>query len=136
MAYWGLAYSLGPNYNKTWDFFDDHELQTTVDKAHRATALAAEKVAAASPVEKALAHAIQARYPWVHDQHGSREETSIWSQEYAEAMTAVCREFPNDLDVAALCVDALVNLTPWKLWDLRSRIALGTVAPQVLADRA
>ena len=22
MAYWGLAYCLGPNYNKPWDLFD------------------------------------------------------------------------------------------------------------------
>ncbi|KAK9371478.1 uncharacterized protein V1513DRAFT_428516, partial [Lipomyces chichibuensis] len=29
MAYWGLAYCLGPNYNKPWRFFDNNDLNTT-----------------------------------------------------------------------------------------------------------
>ncbi|MGW9433656.1 hypothetical protein ACWHA1_37780, partial [Streptomyces decoyicus] len=32
MAYWGIAYALGPNYNKPWDSFDDAELQHTVER--------------------------------------------------------------------------------------------------------
>ena len=26
MAYWGIAYAIGPNYNKAWDQFDPVEL--------------------------------------------------------------------------------------------------------------
>src|ERR1700743_26966 len=36
MAYWGLAHALGPNYNKPWAFFDAEELETTVQRTHRA----------------------------------------------------------------------------------------------------
>ncbi|KAJ2976133.1 hypothetical protein NUW58_g8165 [Xylaria curta] len=36
MAYWGLAYSLGPNYNKPWEFFDAAELEATVQRTHHA----------------------------------------------------------------------------------------------------
>ena len=25
MAYWGLAYAMGPNYNKPWDLFEPEE---------------------------------------------------------------------------------------------------------------
>jgi tetratricopeptide (TPR) repeat protein len=32
-------------------------------------------------------------------------------------MRTVCRAHPDDLDVAALFADALMNLTPWALWD-------------------
>lgn len=35
-------------------------------------------------------------------------------------MEDVYQEFGGDLDVAALYADALMNLTPWALWDLRS----------------
>ncbi|KAK0612630.1 hypothetical protein B0T17DRAFT_544168 [Bombardia bombarda] len=35
-------------------------------------------------------------------------------------MEPVYRKYPTDLDVIALYVDALMNLTPWKLWDLRT----------------
>jgi hypothetical protein len=26
MAHWGIAYALGPNYNKPWEFFDERDL--------------------------------------------------------------------------------------------------------------
>ncbi|KAH8881396.1 TPR-like protein [Thozetella sp. PMI_491] len=119
MAYWGLAYALGPNYNKPWDFFDDHELETTVERAHKATSKAAEE--AKSDVEKALARALLARYPLAGgDPSTSREKTSVWNKEYAEAMVVVHKQYPEDADVAAICADALMNLTPWQLWDIRS----------------
>jgi hypothetical protein len=35
-------------------------------------------------------------------------------------MELVYADFPDDQDVAALCAEALMNLTPWKLWDLGS----------------
>ncbi|KAK9319838.1 hypothetical protein V1517DRAFT_341321 [Lipomyces orientalis] len=41
-------------------------------------------------------------------------------------METVYQEFPDDLDIATLFADALMNLTPWKLWDLRS----GQPAPE------
>lgn len=36
MASWGLAYALGPNYNKPWEFFDATELEFVVDRTHSA----------------------------------------------------------------------------------------------------
>src|SRR3954468_21568290 len=36
MAYWGLAYTIGPNYNKPWDVFDTEEFQTTLIRARHA----------------------------------------------------------------------------------------------------
>ncbi|KAI0425474.1 TPR domain protein [Xylaria sp. FL1042] len=118
MAYWGLAYSLGPNYNKPWEFFDATELEATVQRTHgaieRAEALAA--VHSVSPVEKALARALKSRYPREH----AGEDLSIWSQGYADAMGEAYGQFGDDLDVAALYADALMNLTPWQLWDLKT----------------
>ncbi|KAI0973764.1 TPR domain protein [Xylaria arbuscula] len=118
MAYWGLAYSLGPNYNKPWEFFDAAELEATVQRTHQAVARA-ESLAedhGVSPVEKALVKALRSRYP--HEHPG--EDLSIWNQGYADAMGEVYRQFSDDLDVAALYADALMNLTPWQLWDLET----------------
>lgn len=119
MAYWGLAYTLGPNYNKPWDFFDPAELQDIVGKTHAAIETARDKAATSgSPVEQALINALECRYP-----HGSTDrdgETAEWNSKYADAMAKVYSSFSQDLDVAALFADALMNLTPWQLWDLPS----------------
>jgi hypothetical protein len=32
----------------------------------------------------------------------------------------VYNEYPDDLDVTALYCDALMNLTPWGLWDVKT----------------
>lgn len=33
MAYWGVAYALGPNYNKPWEAFDEAETSKTLSEA-------------------------------------------------------------------------------------------------------
>ncbi|MER5718099.1 hypothetical protein [Streptomyces sp. NPDC002132] len=114
MAYWGIAYALGPNYNKPWEFFDDQDLRRTVARTHAAVERAHEKAPGASPVERALIGALRARYP----QDRPVEDCSVWNPPYADAMRVVHELAPDDLDVAALYADALMNLTPWQLWDL------------------
>ncbi|MFI1358803.1 hypothetical protein ACH4TV_35355 [Streptomyces sp. NPDC020898] len=116
MAHWGIAYALGPNYNKPWEFFDGEELVETVARTHAAVELARRKAAGATPVEQALIGALRARYP----QAEAVEDCSVWNEPYAESMRAVHELAPDDLDVAALYADALMNLTPWQLWDIRT----------------
>ena len=41
-----------------------------------------------------------------------------WPEAYAQAMRGVAAAHPEDLDVAALFADALLNVTAWSLWDL------------------
>lgn len=36
MAYWGIAYALGPNYNKPWSAFDNEELWQSLERAQQA----------------------------------------------------------------------------------------------------
>lgn len=114
MAYWGLAYSLGPNYNKQWSVFDGEDIVLSVNRTHVAATQAKANSATATPVERALIDAIQFRYL----QALPPEDFSIWNLEYAAAMESVYRAFSDDLDVATLYADALMNLTPWKMWDL------------------
>ncbi len=48
-----------------------------------------------------------------------------WNDAYANAMRGVYKQYPDDLDVITLFADALINRTPWQLWDL----ATGEPAP-------
>ncbi|WP_330285861.1 hypothetical protein [Streptomyces sp. NBC_00576] len=116
MAHWGIAYALGPNYNKPWEFFDGEDLARTVARTHAAVELAQRKAAGATPVEQALIAALRARYP----QAEAVEDCSVWNEPYADSMRTVYELAPDDLDIAALYADALMNLTPWQLWDVRT----------------
>lgn len=113
MAYWGLAYALGPNYNKPWEFFDDKDLADTVERTHAAVEQAHAKARGATPVEQALIRALRARYPRAQ----AAEDCEVWNHAYADAMREVYDLAPDDLDVATLYAEALMNLTPWQLWD-------------------
>ena len=114
MAYWGIAYALGPNYNKPWEAFDAAEMADTVQRTHDAVDRARAALAGATPVERALIDALAARYPGAD----ASADHTVWNAAYADAMGQVYTAAPDDLDVVALYADALMNLTPWQLWDL------------------
>lgn len=125
IAYWGLAYAIGPNYNKPWDAFDGRDLHISLREARKA-AVHAKDVAVDSktPAEMALIEAIQHRYPTESIEEVGNEANeqifATWNLNYAESMGVAYRNYPDDLDIAALYADALMNLTPWKLWNLKT----------------
>jgi hypothetical protein len=62
IAHWGIAYALGPNYNKPWRFFDEADLRATVELTHEAVARARTLQGGVAPVEHALIEALARRY--------------------------------------------------------------------------
>ncbi len=133
-AHWGIAYALGPNYNVPWDSMD--EIEDTAHRGRRALEEAKAVAHDALPAERALIGALEQRFPAAGD---ADEDKTLWNQRYAHAMEKVYKEFSDDLDVAALYADALLNLTPWKLWDLPSgKPAPGarTLDAKTVLDRA
>jgi tetratricopeptide (TPR) repeat protein len=116
LAYFGLAYALGPNYNKPWEAFGPGEAGSNLTKARDAINSAKGRMvdSNSNEVERALVHALQSRY------EGKGEERSSWNVEFAQSMEEVYGHFSDDLDVAAIYADALMNLTPWDMWDLRT----------------
>ncbi len=114
MAYWGIAYALGPNYNKPWEAFDEAEMADAIERTHHVVDRARAVMGAATPIEQALIGALAARYPGP----AVPVDHSVWNADYADAMAQVYAAAPDDLDVVALYADALMNLTPWQLWDL------------------
>lgn len=113
MAHWGVAYASGPNYNKTWEDFGA-TLTDCLAVTNEATAAAIEFAADATTAERSLIAALPHRYPSTEP----LEDCSIWNDEYANAMRTAYGEHPDNLDVVALFADALMNRTPWLLWDL------------------
>jgi tetratricopeptide (TPR) repeat protein len=113
IARWGIAYAVGPNYNKAWGAFDLHERTVSLARARTELALAASGHAAA--VEHGLIEALRARYPTADP--ADTDALLAGHEAYADAMAAMAEAYPDDVDVAALAADALLNVTPWALWD-------------------
>ncbi|KAL7794734.1 hypothetical protein V8C43DRAFT_314739 [Trichoderma afarasin] len=113
MGYWGLAYTRGPYYNKAWRLFDPKDLKMALEATYRASRQALKLIRNASPAEQALIHAIVARYP----QSTPTDDYSVWNRAYADAMETAYKQFSDDLDIVVLYADALMNLTPWAMWD-------------------
>ena len=117
MAHWGIAHAIGPNYNKLWEFFGPEEKVEALERAHRALERGQAAAGRASAVERALLGALAARFPTDPE----IEDYGPWNDGFAEEMRKVHAAFPEDLDVTAIFAEALMNRTPWQLWDLKSR---------------
>jgi tetratricopeptide (TPR) repeat protein len=116
MALWGIAYGIGPNYNKPWEAFEDDEKPDALARARDAIARANQLKDKVTPVERALIEAIPHRYP----DDASIDDFGPWNDAYADAMRAVHKANSGDVDVSCLFAEAIMNRTPWQLWDLPS----------------
>lgn len=116
MAWWGIAYASGCNYNKPWEAFDEDDAARSVATAFEATGEARRLSAKATPVEQALIGALSARYPSA----APTDDMSVWNNDFANSMRGVHAAFSEDADACSLFAEALMNRTPWALWDLKS----------------
>ena len=116
MAYWGVAYAVGPYYNKQWVKFETTELSRTLDQAFSFSQQALKCKSSLSKVEQALINALSKRF----QSFKPPKNFDTWNNEYADEMRKVFKQFPNDPDVCALFADAMMNRTPWALWDLKT----------------
>jgi tetratricopeptide (TPR) repeat protein len=114
MAHWGIAYATGPNYNKQWKAFDVTDLKQSLELAYSATQNALARLDSATHVERELIKSLMHRYP----SNKPDEITPNWNDAYANAMREVYRAHQDDLDVVTLFADAMMNRTPWQLWDI------------------
>lgn len=114
MALWGIAYAIGPNYNKPWADFDESELRDAINLARDSLGKAATHAEKLTAVESKLIEALTQRYPTGNDFENCEQHNDL----FANAMREVYRAHPDDLDVCCLFAEALMNRTPWQLWDL------------------
>src|SRR5688572_3739348 len=101
MAWWGIALNYGPNINKPMDKADVPKAWAALQKAKAASQYAGEK-------ERAVIDALSNRYA-----QNAPEDRSALDKAYAEAMREVHRKYPDDLDIATLYAESVMDTTPW-----------------------
>ncbi|MDX1883716.1 tetratricopeptide repeat protein [Mycolicibacterium sp. 120270] len=116
IARWGIAYSIGPNYNKAWEAFDPVDRKASLARARMELSLAVD--ARASAVERGLIEALQKRFPT--EDPDDLDALQAGHSAYADAMVRLAEAYPDDIDIQTLAADALVNVTAWALWDTRT----------------
>jgi tetratricopeptide (TPR) repeat protein len=116
IARWGVAYAIGPNYNKAWEAFDPVDLAASLARARMELGLAAQ--GRATPAERGLIDALLHRFPTENAE--DTEALSGGHTAYADAMMALAAAYPDDIDIQTLAADALVNVTAWALWDTQT----------------
>src|SRR5215813_3723583 len=117
MPYWGLALSIGPNYNDT--AVDEERAKAT----HEAVQNASQRAEGATPLERDLIRALGRRY-------ASPDPNSDWKQfhlNYSNAMREVAAKYPDDLDATVFFAESLMMLRPWQLWEADGAPAPGTL---------
>lgn len=118
MAYWGLAYAAGPNYNMPWGNFAGDELPDMVAVCYEAVQNALAYINGSTPLERQLIEALAQRFPSASVQDA--EQCGPWTEAYADAMREIHSQHPEHPDICALTADALMIRTPWQLWDVET----------------
>lgn len=116
MAHWGVSYAAGPNYNLPWHLYDPKGRQMALEAAYDAMQEALAHIGGVSPVEAGLIKALQARYP----QRESIEDMRPWNVDYTDEMRKLFEAHRDDLEVRTVFAEAIMNETPWKMWDLKT----------------
>jgi tetratricopeptide (TPR) repeat protein len=104
MCFWGEALVLGPNIN--WPMQPE-----ALEPALAALAEAERLAPQASEREQALISALATRYS-----ADPAAERAALDRAYADAMQKVAARFPDDLDIATLYAEALMDVSPWVYW--------------------
>ncbi len=116
MAHWGVAYATGPNYNYPWDKQDEKAKAKNLAIAFDAIQAALTLAPAVTRAERTLIEALATRFP----QRDPIEDQAPWNLAFTAAMRAAHRAFPRDLDIRLVFVEAILNQTPWLMWDLKT----------------
>jgi tetratricopeptide (TPR) repeat protein len=104
MCFWGEALVLGPNINAPMEPLQNAPALAAIARAQALADTASDR-------EKALIAALATRYS--SDAASSRAQLDA---AYADAMVETSRRFPDDLDIATLAAESLMNLSPWDYW--------------------
>jgi tetratricopeptide (TPR) repeat protein len=118
MCYWGAALVLGPNINAAMD-------TAVVREAYEASQKAVALAGGATPRERAYVAALAKRYAATPTASRAPLDTA-----FANAMRAVARSYPGDVDAATIYAEATMDLSPWYYWNADGSARPGT--PDVL----
>ena len=118
MLHWGIVYAAGPFYNMPWcDFSEPEAVECTAFcRGHLDQALVLSDNS--PPLEKELINALSMRVQKPHIV--SQETYDSWDDAYADAMRQINADFPENQDVMALFIEAMMTRTPWRMWDVKT----------------
>jgi len=108
LCWWGVAYAHGPNINAPMG-------PEGAAQAWAALRRARKLARHASPAERAWIEALAARYDEDPEASSGARRKEL-DRAYAEAMRALRAAQPDDLHVATLYAEALMDLSPWNYW--------------------
>lgn len=104
MPHWGVALALGPNINMD---VDPEREKAAFDAVRKALSLAS----SAPEHESAYIAALAKRYS--DDPKADLKKLAL---DYKNAMSDLVRRYPDDLDIATLYAESMMDLRPWQLW--------------------
>lgn len=104
MAYWGMAYVLGPNINLP---MDAGVVQTSYEAIQKAISLLDDE----TQREKDFVMALSERYS-----AEAVEDRTPLDQAYSDAMRNLSNKYPDDLDVATMFAESIMDCHPWDYW--------------------
>jgi tetratricopeptide (TPR) repeat protein len=104
MCFWGFAYVLGPNYNSGMETDNLQRAYDAVQKAKRLSASGTQK-------EKDMIEALTTRY--ARDEKITRAHLD---SVYASNMRKLFEKYPDDVNIAVLFAESLMDLHPWNLF--------------------
>ena len=104
MAYWGMAYVLGPNINLP---MDAGVVQTSYEAIQKAISLLDNE----TEREKDYVVALSERYS-----AEVMEDRTPLDQAYSNAMRNLSNKYPDDLDAATMFAESIMDCHPWDYW--------------------
>ncbi len=117
MAYWGMAYAIGPYYNLSWPEYSADWRPHAIKRTNQYVLKAQQLSQSATEIERGLIDALASRFP--SDCEPVDEDVyADWDNSYANSMLVLQKKYPEDYDLCALSAEALICRTPWQLWDL------------------
>ena len=120
MGYWGKAYAMVGNYNNPGGL----DAGGACEAIRQAQTLSE----GVTPLEKTLIDTLLVRCP---NPEATKEDQEVLKL-YANEMRKVYQSFPDDVDVASMFAESLMNLAPWKLWTPKTTGKIEPTMPETL----
>lgn len=113
MCWWGVSFALGPNINLSMP-------ADAIRPAWQALRNAIALKRFASPEERAWIDALATRYA-----ADPKADRGGLNEAFAQAMGALWKRYPNDLEAGTFYAEAMMDTQPWDYWEVDAKTPKG-----------